>query len=288
MNSDFGVFGYSTGTADFTEESMPNFMSNQKVTFDGTNYNYSPVKYWPTSDTEKLSFIAYYPYRATVTGGDPNFIHHAICDLPILYYKVDDNAENHSDIMISDPIMNITKGYNAANGNKICFTFHHLLTRVRVEAQMAATLAAETSVKILSVKFKNVKYKGTFLSSESPKAWTVDDLYKDIYANTDDTSVDASGNPINTFTSADGTTAKHILSEEDSFIMMPHTTTGATIEIVYETRTADESLPDKFFTTTSTISSPIDNLNWESNGNVVYTLIVSNNKIDVCANITSW
>ena len=43
-----------------------NFMYNQKVTFDGANYTYSPVKYWPNA--EKVSFIGYYPFPTETNG----------------------------------------------------------------------------------------------------------------------------------------------------------------------------------------------------------------------------
>lgn len=74
----FGVFAYNTGTADYVSDGFTaNFMYNQLVKHDGTNWTYDPVKYWPNlngatdtqspaateaNDGAQLSFFAYAPY----------------------------------------------------------------------------------------------------------------------------------------------------------------------------------------------------------------------------------
>ncbi len=88
----FGVFAYYTGTADYTQNKLANFMYNQQVTFTGPNWIYSPIKYWPNeiqngavddqdNDTGsdpatsananggKVSFFAYAPYVYVSTSG---------------------------------------------------------------------------------------------------------------------------------------------------------------------------------------------------------------------------
>ena len=57
-----GVFAYKN------DSSTPDFMNNQKVTYDGMAWSYSPTKYWPQND-DILSFYATSPYNA-ITGGD--------------------------------------------------------------------------------------------------------------------------------------------------------------------------------------------------------------------------
>lgn len=95
----FGVFAYYTGATDYAAgqtSTGPNFMYNQKVSYDGSSssWSYSPVKYWPndistadggnvdnqTSPAQgsagggKVSFFAYAPYVGTYTpaGGSEN------------------------------------------------------------------------------------------------------------------------------------------------------------------------------------------------------------------------
>lgn len=99
QNLGFGVFAYYTGNTNYEAgqtSTAPNFMYNQKVSYDGSSnsWSYSPVKYWPNDistaengnvDTQtspaqgsagggKVSFFAYAPYVGTYTpdGGSEN------------------------------------------------------------------------------------------------------------------------------------------------------------------------------------------------------------------------
>lgn len=66
----FGVFGFYTDNNDYDSNSVPNFMYNQQVTWDGSKWTYAPVKYWPneygsnalSDDRDKVSFFAYAPW----------------------------------------------------------------------------------------------------------------------------------------------------------------------------------------------------------------------------------
>lgn len=58
----FGLFAYHNASA------TPDFMNNQRVTFDGTTWAYSPTKYWPRTDGDRLSFYATSPYSAIAAG----------------------------------------------------------------------------------------------------------------------------------------------------------------------------------------------------------------------------
>ena len=66
----FGVFAYYTPGEQYDAKATPNFMYNQKVTKDGNDWKYEPVKYWPnefgseaTSDeVDRISFFAYAPW----------------------------------------------------------------------------------------------------------------------------------------------------------------------------------------------------------------------------------
>lgn len=66
----FGVFGYYTNSSTYDQQAIPNFFYNQQVKYDGSYFNYDPVKYWPneygttaiSEDADKVSFFAYAPY----------------------------------------------------------------------------------------------------------------------------------------------------------------------------------------------------------------------------------
>ena len=74
----FGVFGYYTGNDSYAPAThTANFMYNEKVTWDTDHWTYAPVKYWPnehganavSSDSDKLTFLAYAPYVANLAIG---------------------------------------------------------------------------------------------------------------------------------------------------------------------------------------------------------------------------
>lgn len=62
----FGVFAFSQMQEPINTYSkanyQPNFMYNQKVTYNGTAWTYEPIKYWPNNDKALVSFYAYAPY----------------------------------------------------------------------------------------------------------------------------------------------------------------------------------------------------------------------------------
>lgn len=66
----FGVFAYYTENKEYDQQAIPNFMYNQLVAKGTSNWEYTPIKYWPneygqtaiSADQEKISFFAYAPY----------------------------------------------------------------------------------------------------------------------------------------------------------------------------------------------------------------------------------
>lgn len=75
----FGVFASYTGTEHYVNTTVwPNYMYNQKVNKTGSEWFYTPAKYWPAtdsyaggiSDEKYVSFFAYAPYTET-----PNYEH---------------------------------------------------------------------------------------------------------------------------------------------------------------------------------------------------------------------
>ena len=67
--TEMGVFAYFTGTGNFSNgSSTPNHLYNQSVKKTGGVWTYSPVRYWPANANEKVSFFAYAPHTAAVSG----------------------------------------------------------------------------------------------------------------------------------------------------------------------------------------------------------------------------
>ena len=77
----FGVFAYYTNNGEYDNLQIPNFMYNEQVTYNGSAWIYTPVKYWPneygntadSEDADKVSFFAYAPWVDVVsTSGKPD------------------------------------------------------------------------------------------------------------------------------------------------------------------------------------------------------------------------
>ena len=61
----FGVFASYTGKLTYENTTvMSDFMYNQQVKPEGTDWVYNPVKYWPNEKAEYVSFFGYAPYEA--------------------------------------------------------------------------------------------------------------------------------------------------------------------------------------------------------------------------------
>lgn len=165
----FGVFCYYTGSTAWSSASVaPNFMYNQQVTWNGTQWTYTPVKYWPndnaTADSQGatgsqahsyLSFFAYAPYVATASGetgitamttnattGAPKLTY-APADSPVPSEQVDllwGVAASDSYGAIADqsastaglPLTDLTK---PTTSTTVDFNFLHATSRLKLQVQ---------------------------------------------------------------------------------------------------------------------------------------------------------
>ena len=113
----FGVFGYYTDQQDYDLQiSKPNFMYNQGVFYNGSKWDYTPIKYWPneygsdaeSQDIDKVTFYAYAPYvevnptTGKVTGDDATGItavsRNTNTGDPIVWYKGSFNPSEAVDL----------------------------------------------------------------------------------------------------------------------------------------------------------------------------------------------
>jgi len=152
----FGVFAYYTNDGDFVATdggsagntaSTPNFMYNQKVsgkettsdgntTYSPTEWEYTPLKYWPNESTDKLSFFAYAPYSEG--GNGTNFTFNSEAGLPTLGFTVNDDVKKQQDLLWAEPHLNLVKN-QATNGqdidDEVKFEFKHALARIGFDVQ---------------------------------------------------------------------------------------------------------------------------------------------------------
>lgn len=167
--SGFGVLAYYTEQADFAETNKPNFMWNQKVTYDKTNTNweYTPVKYWPTKVGDKVSFFAYAPY---VAGGNANGIvlsKNNVTGAPTATITLPEDPSQTIDFVAAVQ-MNKTHDNSASANNNVSFNLKHEMTRVKVQAKLDKSVYSDTDDKHKTfVVIKNVTFndKGQFYKS---------------------------------------------------------------------------------------------------------------------------
>lgn len=131
-NGGFGVLAYYTEQNNFADanNNKPNFMWNQQVTYKGTNWVYTPVKYWPTKVGDKVSFFAYAPY---VAGGNDKGIvlsGKSATGAPTATITLPDDLSQTIDFVAA-----VQMNKSAANNN-VSFNLKHEMTRVKVQAKL--------------------------------------------------------------------------------------------------------------------------------------------------------
>ncbi len=157
-----GVYAFYTGQskwADWTgDKSTPNFMNNQLVNriFDdngvATGWEYSPVKYWPTMQNDKLTFFAYAPYHYLDGNGNKKPINAEWKDGEIVihyeyYYETDllytTNQEATTDLT------------RQSLDGKVQFDFNHALAKIDVQVAVSADYDREnTTIEVVEIGFQ--------------------------------------------------------------------------------------------------------------------------------------
>lgn len=151
-SSSFGVFAFyqegviGSGTPALWSAGgwKPEYMFNQQVDFDGTNYSYAPLRYWPANDENRISFWAYYPYSAYVSGntGDLKLFESdgttpyskTSVGLPKVSYTVSTDPAQQRDLLF-DSFANTDKTYDncAPTPGTVNLNFRHALALVEFQ-----------------------------------------------------------------------------------------------------------------------------------------------------------
>ena len=151
----FGVLGYYTAQTVWSEaaaKATPNFMYNQKVVHD-SGWKYTPIKYWPTAQNDKVSFFAYAPYNDKAVEGEGAKNNNGIVlsdnatgSTPTITFTVQGAPENMVDLVTANAL---DKGNKVATSNEtttntspeqVDFKFNHVLSRVEFKAKASELL----------------------------------------------------------------------------------------------------------------------------------------------------
>ena len=139
-----GIFGYSTGTDNFTGSGEePNIFDNREATRANAaaDWIYSPVAYWPLDQSIKNTFFAYSPYTEDEDDSeDATYYAYNDNGTPYLYYEVPGYVSEHLDVLYSEhvttpdppnnkvPNVNINYG---TNGGEVKYNMKHALNWIR-------------------------------------------------------------------------------------------------------------------------------------------------------------
>ena len=120
----FGVWGYSTFSG-----SVTTVFDGQEVTYDGTDWTYSPLKFWDKLSSYK--FYAYFPYgTGGVTIDDTNG------NITVTDFTVEDVVADHVDLMIADEV---SRAVNDATAS-VNFNFRHILSNINLKFKKDANI----------------------------------------------------------------------------------------------------------------------------------------------------
>lgn len=166
-----GVFAFyqPAATGDFTtyKYATPDFMYNQEVSKpgSGTNWTYSPLKYWPNNAGDKLSFFAYAPYNAAKTWEDLGVKTDVNGTKMTLNFPIYPDVKDQQDYLYAAPVLNQAK--QSTTGN-VAFTFNHITSQVNLYAgvevdedpasddEPMAWSDADTEIEIKSIEFTDL------------------------------------------------------------------------------------------------------------------------------------
>lgn len=263
-----GVYAAYTGSDSWSASKSLDFMMNQEVTkgTEASSWSYSPLKYWPANEAEKISFFAYAPYgdgnNVTLTKNTTdNTTTTAPTGAPVATFSITDAA------IAQTPDFVVGSKINQTKTDKVSFTLKHALTRVAMQAKVGSDIDSNSKVVVTGVKLKseselNTKASFTFpTTTDGEGTWTatsgsIHELDLATVLNSTATSIE--GATVKG-TILDGTTEKTVYN--DYLYLIPAIKTDGTgasaegtvnVEISYAIVTADAALADKSVTTTAT------------------------------------
>ena len=130
-NGNFGMMAYQTYQEEWGDDAtfIPNFMYNQKVTYSDANgsWSYSPLKYWPNTEGDKLSFFTYAPYPSETNGIAP-VTTNTTQGLPKIGFTLNSDPSKMVDFVAGQNMDMVRQQ------ERVMFNLKHQLTRVTFSA----------------------------------------------------------------------------------------------------------------------------------------------------------
>ena len=237
-----GVFGSYTGALKYENTTVsPDFMYNEKVTYESGKWTYRPVKYWPNDSREYVSFFAYAPYVENPQSNTEGIIDMSkLYDLgdPWVNYRIAENPWSTTspqvDLLYGQ--QELTEGGNKTYtpwldqqkpddpvNDKLTFTFRHALAcigdeiTIKCSNELATLITGYATVKItnVTINYQNLTTKGRLvLNSIGSANWK--EIISGEITTTRTYTKDLTANPI-TFDETNYTTVQTISTGDGLF-----------------------------------------------------------------------
>lgn len=290
--TNFGVFAYYTGTADYATGSFtPNFMYNQKVekSLGASTWEYEPEKYWPNNSGDKVSFYAYAPHNNHVTIVTSN----GQADDAKLNFNVDPTTKNQVDLLWAKEVNRVKQPVE----QKVKFNFAHALSRIGFKVESIINKVNEDGTneeddaengtyyvdEHTTVKVTKVRLLGNFANTGTLNlnggTWENASQVNTAYELTSDNFNDVANAVEN---------SKKTLNKEDSYLMIIPQTTVASIEVTYDVITQDAALAGSTSKITNVITSAAFDFTFGQGNAYTFCLHLGMTSVKFDAEVTPW
>lgn len=136
-------------------------MNNQKFTYSGSAWTYSPTKYWPNDNNTKLNFIAYAPYTTT----DKVSFDNVATELTYHYIVKTDNPFDNIDLCTA------VAADRTSSGGAVPLTFEHQTARLDVKVGITnATSGNKYFIKSVTINTNSLS-PATLHVNRSQTTW---------------------------------------------------------------------------------------------------------------------
>lgn len=161
-----GIFAYYTGQSAFGtgEDFTPDFMFNQLATRTSSVWGYTPLKYWPNTEGDKLTFFAYSPHSDNYTSIQV-VSENSDTGLPCIEFTAPGNITLQTDLLVGEA-KNVSR--TSSDGGAVRFEMHHTLTRIRFSARTVK----DHGNYLKTMAITSVSLKGAVSTATAPVAWT--------------------------------------------------------------------------------------------------------------------
>lgn len=319
----FGVFAYYTGQNNYVSNKfIPDFMYNTKVTGTTTSWEYSPVRYWPNTDGDKISFFAYAPYvEVTSNSGTAKDLSgtgitaissNNVNETPKVSYTLADTKTQSVDLLWgvkkgteSDLNKDLTR--TKANISGIGFTFKHALAvcdgnglQAKVATDDPKFDPSKTKITIEEIKIQSNTIAtsgkfdlttGTWEITKQDGSMDFDIQKKDINTNFAEPQNSVMNN-VDNLSKLSGltTTAQNVLLDntKSCYFIPGSTNSKATITITYWVRTLDPSLFNGCTNVEQTITKEIQLPVFAANKKYALVLNIGINTVKFTAEVSDW